>query len=327
MKFHICIDCEKSFKQKSHLDYHVTNKACKDMKYNCTFCNKGFTTDTSMYRHMKHTCKIKKAKECEKEMIYEKLLELEEQNKKYAEENELLKKRVEMIENGTSASKMSGINVNGNGNVINMNNITNNYVLIGYGKEDLSKISRNEMFKGMKEGFYSTVSLLDVVHFNPEYPEYHNIYISSMKNKYAMMYDGTNWTLVMKDYLIDKIYKDKKNYIEDNLDDFFDALTVSQRNALDRWMNTDDEHVKIREIKDKIKLLLYNKRGIVTDSLNSNQIVHNPIIMPIEKEVGVIKYKDNNVKKDKDVEVIVKEKVAPKLGTKRKNYVKAVKNK
>ena len=50
--------------------------------------------------------------------------------------------------------------------------------------------------------------------FNPDYPEYHNVYISSMKDKYAMMYDGHNWNLVMKKDLIDKIYDDNKNYIE-----------------------------------------------------------------------------------------------------------------
>lgn len=27
--------------------------------HNCTFCNKFFTTKTSMYRHVKHNCKFK----------------------------------------------------------------------------------------------------------------------------------------------------------------------------------------------------------------------------------------------------------------------------
>ena len=135
-------------------------------------------------------------------------------------------------------------------------------MLIGYGKEDISKIDKNELLKGIKTGFYSTLNLTDTIHFNPKYPEYHNVYISSMKNKYAMMYDGTDWTLVMKDELIDKLYDEKKNYIEENLDDFLDSLSKSQRNALDRWMDMDEDHVKIKEIKAKINLLLYNKRNV-----------------------------------------------------------------
>jgi hypothetical protein len=38
-----------------------------------------------------------------------------------------------------------------------------------------------------------------------------------MKDKYAMMYDGKQWTLTTKEDLITKIYEDKKSYIEENL--------------------------------------------------------------------------------------------------------------
>lgn len=64
-----------------------------------------------------------------------------------------------------------------------------------------------------------------------------------------MMYDGENWGLTMKEELIDKIYDDKKNYIEENLEKFLDSLTVSQKNALNRWLNTDDGDKKIKSIK------------------------------------------------------------------------------
>jgi hypothetical protein len=37
-----------------------------------------------------------------------------------------------------------------------------------------------------------------------------------------------NWELVIKDDLIDKLYDEKKNYIEDNLDDFIESLTKSK---------------------------------------------------------------------------------------------------
>ena len=50
---------------------------------------------------------------------------------------------------------------------------------------------------------------------------------------------------------------DAENYIEENLDEFIDSLTKSQKKALDRWMDIDEEHGKIKEIKDKIKLFPY----------------------------------------------------------------------
>jgi len=40
-------------------------------------------------------------------------------------------------------------------------------------------------------------------------------------------------------------------------------MTPSQKNALQRWLHTDDDHPKIGEIKEEIRLLLFNKKEIV----------------------------------------------------------------
>ena len=66
------------------------------------------------------------------------------------------------------------------------------------------------------------------------YPEYHNIYISNIKDKYAMLYDGNNWALTKRIELINRLYEDKKNYIEDIMEEFIDSLNNSQVIALQR---------------------------------------------------------------------------------------------
>ena len=101
---------------------------------------------------------------------------------------------------------------------------------------DMSKIDKNEIIKNLN-GFFTPLQLTDAIHFNPKHPEHHNIYISSMKSQYAMEYDGKEWTLIMKNDLIDKLYDQKKNFIE-------------------------DDHEKVKEVKNKMKLLLYNKRHV-----------------------------------------------------------------
>ena len=116
-----------------------------------------------------------------------------------------------------------------------------------------------------RSGFNSALRLTETTHFNPKYPEFHNVYISSMKNKYAMAYDGTNWELVMKEDLIDQMYDKKRNYIEENMDEFLDSLTKSQTDALYRWLATDDDHDYVRKVKNSIKLMLYNKRKMVIE--------------------------------------------------------------
>jgi hypothetical protein len=273
---YVCNICKKSFARKRNLDYHNNNNACKIDEYHCQYCDNGFTTKTSMYRHIQNNCKIKKKDELQKNEIYERLLKLEEENiartkKEKEKDKEIIKlKKQNKIKDLTINNMENKIN---NGNIVNGNivngNVINHITLIGYGNEDMSKLDKNEMVKVLQNGYYSTIKLTEAIHFNSKYPEYHNVYITNMKDKYAMMYDGKNWILTQKDYLINKIYDDKKNYIEENLDDFLDSLTVSRKKALERWLETDDEEKKIKEVKENIKLLLYNKRhtAITTTAL------------------------------------------------------------
>ena len=284
MNIHKCTTCNKSFNKKEKLHCHIANKLCKLDIYKCKLCNKSFTTDNSMYRHMKHNCKIKKKDDEEKNKIYEKLLKLEMDNLKLENDNKRLLKlekttRKIINENKKLKQEMKQLKTvkivhNIKDNIFNVNNgIINHITLVGYGKEDISKLDKKDMLRVLQNGYNSTIKLAEVLHFNPKYPEYHNVYISNMKDKYAMMYDGTNWTLTIKDELINKIYDDKKNYIEENLDDFLSSLTPSRRKALERWLETDDSDSKIKEIKENIKLLLYNKRNIPLNTINDKKCI------------------------------------------------------
>ena len=270
-KIYKCIVCDKLF-------------TCKKNIYYCKLCHKGFTTETSMYRHMRTTCKVKKQSDDEKNKIYQKLLVIEEIEERCNHLENENKKRVQLEneirdiknENDNLKRKVAYIETKDNNKVVNINrgivnNLNQNIILVGYGKEDISKIDQNEILRVLNNGYNSAIKLTETVHFNPKYPEYHNIYISNIKDKYAMMFNGNSWTLTMKEELIDKIYDDKKNYIEENIDDFIASLPQSRKKALERWLDTDDNNNKIKEVKEQIKLLLYNKRNIpITTQSNMN---------------------------------------------------------
>ena len=248
-----CNRCDKIFQSKRNLKYHIDTKSCKECNFACKYCNKKFTSATNMYRHMRASCNVKKEEDMKRDEIYERLIELEKENK-------ILKKKVDSLEKNTQ--KISNV-------INNTQNINNGIVahinLIGYGKEDLSKIDKKEILKAIQFGYNSSLKLTETLHVNPKHPEYHNIYITNIKDKYAMMFDGKDWNLTMKDELINKIYDDKKNYIEENLDEFIDSLSTSRKKALERWLSTDDADEKINKVKNEIKLLLYNKRNFITD--------------------------------------------------------------
>jgi uncharacterized Zn-finger protein len=56
---HICNKCNSQFSRKSGLTYHTDNDVCMQKQYKCTYCVGTFTTESSMYRHMRKSCKEK----------------------------------------------------------------------------------------------------------------------------------------------------------------------------------------------------------------------------------------------------------------------------
>ena len=141
------------------------------------------------------------------------------------------------------------------------------------------------VLKAMQSGYDSPLKLTETLHFNPKHPEYQNIYITNVKDKYAMMFDGKDWNLTMKDDLINRIYDDKKNYIEENIDEFVDSLTSSRKQALDRWLDTSDDDERILKIKNDIRLLLYNKRNLVLADGNEIKKLKQPVKRKTKKQV------------------------------------------
>lgn len=52
-----CPDCNRIFKQKNALTYHLKHKVCsKDFK--CEFCDKTLKTKNSLYSHKSQFCKM-----------------------------------------------------------------------------------------------------------------------------------------------------------------------------------------------------------------------------------------------------------------------------
>jgi hypothetical protein len=309
-----CDICDKQFAYFKNLKYHKEQNVCNpsekqsnDKNVKCRLCDKQFTTMTSMYRHMRTTCIVKKKEDKAKNDIFERLVEIEEkykeikeENKEIKEENKELKQKVKKIEKSTKTTNNINngtINAPINNGIIN----TNQIILVGYGHEDMKKFKIEDIVKALN-GFNTPLNLTQLIHFNPEYPEYHNIYIPNMRDKYAMKYDDKceQWELMDTKELIDKIYENKRDYIDENLDDFINSLSPSRRAALNRWLTIDDEHDKVKEVKESIKLFLYNKRNI---PLDTRQIIRQQKIIKNDDKKDEI---DNETDESSEIKKIIK---------------------
>ena len=313
-----CSECNKSFQKKSHLDYHVEHKSCKVPRFFCKYCEKGFTSDSSMYRHMKHTCKERVRQNNNNNEMKEIIVSLQKDVEELKKNNTELRKKV-------TKSEKQKPNVTNNNTYImtgDINQTINNY-MIGFGKEDMDLIDKEDMMVAFRNGFKSTIQLTKAVHFNPKYPEYSNIKRTNSSSSYARYHDGQKWMEIKVKDLVDNIYERKRDYIEDNLDEYFDKLTKSQKNGLHRWLSTDDDHQRIQSVKAEIKSLLWNERQLAENNERVLIDRQKNNICILDESDTVITDIDIDKYDSEPIKIKGRKQVAPRNGKKRKTVRKA----
>lgn len=241
MVVHTCKKCKRNFTKKSTYDYHVEHNVC-DKEYKCVNCKKSFTTKGTLQKHRRLYCKNNNASKVD--MLSEKIRQMQ-------------KELDEITKDIANTTTKNNSNNTTNSTTNNTDTVNNNTISVAFGSEN---IDNDELAKAF-QGFNSAVKLTKIAHSNPEHPEYNNVHNSDLKNRYVNVniYDEQRWKI------IDKIYEDKKDFVENNLDDYSDKLSISKINAIKRWLNTDENDKKIDEIKRWLRLILHNKRYLPID--------------------------------------------------------------
>jgi hypothetical protein len=281
-----CAYCNKKFSKKNNVIHHIKN--------NCKKVKEIENEKHAIFLKLKKEREENKLKEIEK--IQEEKDKLEEEKKKIQEERNKLdnEKRLRMLEeqnqkmlliinelqknqkktNKTNkisniknnAINTGAINSNINSNNNNTINTQQNITLVGYKEEDLNKIDKSEILTIMKRGFQAPVELTRTIHFNPKYPEFHNIFIPKINERYGMVYTNNKWRLIDKNELVDDIYENKRDFIIQNFDNFVNQLDEFKKKSLKRWLDTDEnDDESIINTKEDIKRLLYDNRHLAMD--------------------------------------------------------------
>lgn len=200
-------------------------------EFSCEFCKKSLTTSRSLTRHMT-TCKVKKCN-VEKELAIktEKIKELEK-------ENEILK----------AVAKKPSIVIN------------NNLNLTSYNNPNLKDIEK--FFSScIKKQFMCIPKLIELIHFNSELPENHNLLLTNFRSDMMRAYNGNKWQTVGFEEITNELIGNYERDLQD-----WAGEDLNKVKYLDKWNKIkirDGEEVVYKDLQQELRKLMYDNRGIV----------------------------------------------------------------
>ena len=212
----------------------------------CDYCDKNFSTKFNLNKHQNGHCKIKK-----------------DYDKQKLNEKEMMNKLKEMfnehIKNNTSITN-NNITNNNITNNIQVNNIT----LVSAGKEDLSRLSKEDIIRICTSGTYYPIVAAEVIHCNKNYPEFQNFLITNLRSNTGLVFLNDDWYLKSQEELLSNIMQvDKKHVtklIKDlKVDDKLQVKLESTKQEIED--NESKEHQK-----SKIKTKLYNASKMIKNN-------------------------------------------------------------
>jgi hypothetical protein len=276
MTIYRCDNCKKQFNRKSTYDNHLTRiKPCKyndNINNECSFCNNTYSNITNLNKHFKicskklinddNTIQIEDLKNTLEKKYEEQLNELKQLIKnKY---NELEKKIILSPEsNHNTDIQPSSTNI-----TLNDNSVTNNTNIINIfsaGKEDLSRLTQEEIIKICTSGTYYPLVAAEIIHCNEKYPEFQNFMISNLRSNTGLILINDKWVTKSQDEILSTLLKVDKNHVSTLMKD----LEVEDKLKI-KLESTKDE-IDTNECKEHMKEKIKNKLHSASKMINKNK--------------------------------------------------------
>lgn len=224
----------------------------------CKYCEQQFRFRQSMNRHIKYTCTKNKDEDL-KELVRLMNIQMEQQKNEFL--FQLQSQKQEFSKKIDAQSKqidklMGKLEITGSFNTTNIQNIN----LLAYRASDVSHLTDEDYRRCIKKVNHCVRNMIEKVHFNPSKPENMNIYISNIKDKYIMVYDGTNWNLANKKEEIDRLYEEKEMMLEEWLES---NPEKELKEKFMKYLNNKESDECLNQIKEEIKLMLYNNQKMI----------------------------------------------------------------
>lgn len=232
-------------------------------KLTCPNCGKKFARCDYRIKHCASRCPVKKQYHLDMEKLLQKMIE---DNQNMYKENKTLRSENEKLKMTKVSNTMTNnTTTNNTYNILNVNSLSD-IKLVAYGKEDMSFITPANYDKIFKRGRNAVIEFIQFLHFNASHPENHNIYISNIRDDYALIFDGSRWMLQQRNKVLDDMYIDSISTLDDKYYERKktnpDLIVTKFEQFLEK--RTDDKVVN--DIKAELKLLIYNYRYMVEEA-------------------------------------------------------------
>lgn len=223
--------------------------------FQCKYCNKYFKFKQSMYKHIKYVCK-KNDDEDFQELVRLLNEQLQEKDNQIEKLKDNMQKKINKL---TSKLKIQNINNGTIHNTINMN-----IKLLNLVDTDYSHLTPKDYVMCIQDCNHCVKTLIEKTHFNIKKPENMNIFISSIKGNYMMVYKDNEWQIKNRKTQLDDLYEYNEMVLETWYDDYKEKYPHII-NSFQRYLHNKDENDTLNKVKDEILLMLYNKRKLITN--------------------------------------------------------------
>ena len=224
-------------------------------EFTCKYCERQFRFRQSMNRHIKYTCTKNKDEDL-KELVRLMNIQMEQQKTEFMSQLQTQKQKIES--QSKQIDKLMGkLEIHGS---FNTTNNIQNINLLAYRATDVSHLTDDEYRRCIKKVNHCVRNMIEKVHFNPSKPENMNIYISNIKDKYIMVYDGCNWNLANKKEEIERLYEEKEMMLEEWLES---NPEKELKEKFMKYLNNKESDECLNRIKEEIKLMLYNNQKMI----------------------------------------------------------------
>jgi hypothetical protein len=273
-----CDRCSNIFANMTNLRRHFNNKnVCKailkdisieELKekykvkkgcYKCENCGKEYKSKSGKYKH-KSKCLLNIA-------IIEKndKIELKNELEIVKKENEELQKQLICK---TGGNNINSNTINNSGYINTNNNVVINVNNYGQEKEmtkkEITRIIKVAMrlcndIRGNPWDAFNYV--LQQIHFNPNYPENHNLKLTNIRSPIMDVYTNDKWKKVPFTEQIKLIIESLMEFIEDNQDkiNFSSNYWEELYNKLDEYFSNGDNKKYYQKVETSLKCKLFNE--------------------------------------------------------------------